>query len=325
MQRKFDAVSNRKPSVDMSILIVNWNAQELLSRCLASLEGSVGIRIETIVVDNASIDNSVAMIRANFPNVYVIANGENKGFAAANNQAAAQATGRYLLLLNPDTKIPDGSLAELIAYSDTIAQLGAVGPRVINPDGTTQRSCWRGYPGIAAALIDAFYLWKIPGLPFVRNTEISADHLRNVLEVDHILGACMLIPRDVWQEIGPLDEDYFLFLEETDWCRRAKALGKRIVYLPTAEVIHYGQHSMRQQPSRNLPHLYRSYCRFYRHGSGSNGFRMFVLKVVISLAILVRLIMWQIRGFFSHTEKQREQARDMLVGYFQVLRELPSM
>lgn len=312
-------------NIDISVVIINWNARELLKNCLDSLRRFEALQVEVIVVDNASTDDSLELLRTWFPKICLIANESNLGFAAANNQATRSARGRYLLLLNPDTKVQPGAVEKLIDFADDNKDVAVVGPRLLNPDRSVQRSCWRGYPGITAALIDAFYLWKIPGLPIVRNTEISADHLRNVLEVDHILGACMLIPRDAWQEIGPLDEGYFLFLEETDWCRRAKALGKRIIYLPTAEVIHYGQHSMRQQPARNLPHLYRSYCRFYRHGSGSNGFRMFVLKVVISLAILVRLIMWQIRGFFSHTEEQREQARDMLVGYFQVLRELPSM
>lgn len=309
----------------LSIIIINWNSKSVIARCLVSIRKTNLIPAEIIVVDNASTDGSVDLLRVEFPEVKLIVNQDNQGFAAANNQAAGLANGRYLLLLNPDTEVRPGAIESMINFADGNRNVAAVGPRLLNPDGTTQRSCWRGYPGITTALIDAFYLWKIPGLPIVRNTELSAVQLRETTDVDHILGAGMLIPRDFWEEIGPLDDRYFLFLEETEWCRRAKSSGRRIVYLPNAEVIHYGQHSMRQQPSRNLPHLYRSYCRFYRDGIRGNGFRMMILKTIISLAILVRLILWQIRGLLSPSREQRKNARNMLAGYCQVLRELPSM
>lgn len=311
--------------IDMSVIIINWNARDKLANCVYSLQKVTEIQIEIIIVDNASTDDSLSLLHSFLPNVGLITNEANVGFAAANNQAAGVASGRYLLLLNPDTEIRPGAIEKMIDFADHNRHIAAVGPRLLNPNGTIQRSAWRGFPGIWTALIDAFYLWKIPELPIVRNSELTTDQLGSTQEVDHILGACMLIPADAWEEIGPLDERYFLFLEETEWCRRAKALGKRIVYLPDAEVIHYGQHSMRQQPSQNLPHLYRSYCQFLRDGTGGNKFRMVILKAVISCAILVRLIMWKIRSLLSPSGEQRNMARKMLAGYSQVWRELPSM
>lgn len=310
---------------DVSVLIVNWNARDMLQNCLDSLQGIPETKVEVIVVDNASTDDSITLLRSYLPAIRLITNDTNLGFAAANNQAAGLANGRYLLLLNPDTEVCPGAIECMINFADAHRNLAAIGPKLLNPDGTIQRSCWRGYPGIATALIDAFYLWKAPGLPIVRNTELSADKLHDTLEVDHILGACMLIPHEVWNEIGPLDESYFLFLEETEWCRRANGTGRRIVYLPHAEVVHFGQHSMRQQPSRNLPHLYRSYCHFYRRSSRGNRVRMIVLKTIIAFAILIRLVMWRLRVLLFSPGEQRKKARDMLAGYLQVLRELPSM
>ncbi len=312
------------PEPMVSVIIVNWNAQELLFLCISSISANVDIDVEIIVVDNASTDDSVGMIRANFPDVRVLANSENKGFAAANNQAATQAKGRYLLLLNPDTEVTAGSLAELVTYCEGHDRIGVIGPRLINPDGTTQRSCWRGFPGITTALVDALYLWKLPWLPLVNRSEFSPEDLRQTRDVDHLLGACMLIRRDAWDDVGPLDEAYFLFLEETDWCRRAKQNGWRMVYYPHSSIIHHGQHSMRQQPARNLPHLYRSHCRFYRQSPNSTRFGLIILKLLIVIAIFVRYILWVMRSLASQKPPEN-QAHMMLKGYRQVLRELPSM
>lgn len=188
-----------------------------------------------------------------------------------------------------------------------------------------QRSCWRGYPGILAALIDALYLWKIPWLSLVKHSEYTPDELREIRDVDHLLGACMLIPRAVWNKVGPLDEGYFLFLEETEWCQRAQKLGLRRVYYPYASVVHYGQHSMRQQPIRNLPHLYHSYCRFYRQSRPGNWLGLIVVKLVIGLATLLRSLLWAFRYTYASQDNQRGVALSMLKGYQQVLRQLPTL
>jgi GT2 family glycosyltransferase len=319
-------VTKQTGEVTLSVVVVNWNGCDLLSRCLASLESHWReMDMEVFVIDNASTDNSVQMIADHFPNVKVIANSENRGFAAANNQAAAIANGRYLLLLNPDTEVCAGSIQELVNFADGNPDIGAVGPRLLNYDGSIQRSCWRGYPGVTAAWVDALYLWKMPWLPLARSSEVAPDELQDTLDVDHLLGACMLINRSAWDDVGPLDERYFLFLEETEWCRRAKARGWRVVYYPHAAIVHHGQHSMRQQPSRNLPYLYRSYCLFYRDSPKRTQIGLIALKLVIALTIFIRFALWAWRRVFARGESERNQARSMIRGYRQVLFELPSL
>jgi len=311
--------------VDVSILIVNWNACDLLSRCLASLRGLAGVRTEIIVVDNASVDDSVSMIRTDFPEVHLIAGNENRGFAAANNLAASKATGRYLLLLNPDTEVPPDTLAKLLTYADEHLDVGAIGPRLVNADGTMQRSCWRSYPDITSAFVEAFYLWKLSWLPLVRRSEYAQEELDAIRDVDHLLGACMLIRQTAWEVIGPLDERYFLFLEETDWCRRAKGQEWRIIYYPFVAVIHHGQHSMRQQASRSSFHFYRSYCHFYRESPHGSRTGLIALKLIIVITILIRIVLWFVRGIRSNNLSQKKQAYGMMENYCQALCEVGSL
>lgn len=310
-------------SPDVAVVIVNWNACTLLVNCLRSLIAQDGVTKQVIVVDNASTDSSVEAVRACFPEVRLLANSRNVGFAAANNQGARLATGRYLLLLNPDTELSAGSLADLVLFADAHPDAVAIGPRLLNADGSQQRSAWRGFPGLATALIDALYLWKLPWLPISRTSELTQDELRRPQSVDHLLGACILIRRAAWEGVGPLDERFFLFLEETDWCRRARAGGWQVLYTPEPSITHFGQQSMRQVPVHSLPHLYRSTCLFYRkhHAHRSGG--LMLLKVIMALAVLMRLGLWTVRYGRAKQVSSRQQAVRTLAGYTRVLRELP--
>ena len=311
-------------AVDVSVLIVNWNAREFLRPCLASLQMQSALH-NVILVDNASTDGSVESVRANFPNVHLIASEKNLGFAAGNNRAAQHSRGRYLLLLNPDTTVPPGALAKLVAYADAHPEIGALGPQLQNPDGTPQRSCWRGFPGLSMALTDALYLWKLPWLPFAQRSEYRAEELQAPRRVDHLLGACMLIRRAAWEQVGALDENYFLFLEETDWCLRAQRAGWQIVYFPDTHIVHFGQQSMRQAPSKNIPQFYASYLRFYRAQHGAKTLRAFLLKGIIAVACLIRIGMWRERARRARDAAAREVARAMTVGYRQTLSQLGTL
>jgi GT2 family glycosyltransferase len=199
-----------------------------------------------------------------------------------------------------------------------------LGPRLNHADGSFQRSCWRGFPGLGMALADALYLWKIPQLPFARQIEFNPDHLSAPIEVDHLLGACLLIRRVTWEQVGGLDEHFFLFLEETDWCYRAKQAGWRVVYDPLVSLVHLGKHSVNQNPHRNLPQFYRSYIQFYRKHFSLAPFRLGLLKTIIAAAALVRIALWQMRALRQFGPAAR-QARAMQSGYGRVLRELPGL
>ena len=318
--------------VAVSILIVNHNGGPLLARCVASLPAAAnGLAFEAIVVDNASTDDSLqqlALLPA-APGLTVIRRADNAGFAAATNQAAAAAAGDLLLLLNPDTECRPGSIRRLALYlrgqdpagPSTVA---AVGPRLFNTDGSPQRSAWRGFPGLRSALVDAFYLWKWPALPLVRRLETrlpdgASGAAAAPLDVDHLLGACILIPRSVWQAVGPLDAGYFLFLEETDWCHRARAAGGRVVLLPGAEVLHHGQHSVYQVPELSSPSYYRGYLRFARR-AGASPARLLLLRLILLLGVLIRLLLWSARLAGG----RHALARRMLRGYGAALRVLLS-
>lgn len=307
--------------IQVSVLIVNWNACRHLARCLQSLADQK-IAHEVIVLDNASTDDSVAMIRSKFPGVQLVVGDRNFGFAAGNNRAARQARGRYLLLLNPDTRVQSGALHNLVSYADAHPSIAALGPELVNPDGSHQRSCWRGFPGLRMAFADAFYLWKIGWLPFGNRSEYSVAELRAPRAVDHLLGACMLIRRAAWEVVGGLDENYFLFLEETDWCMRAQHAGWKIVYYPHARVTHFGQASMRQEPHTSIPQFYKSYLYFYRAHHGSNSPGALALKGIIAVACIIRIGMWRERAARARDAANREIARGMTIGYRQTLSEL---
>jgi len=296
----------------------------VLPACLDSLGAQrPTLPAEVWVVDNASTDDSREMVRARYPWVKLIASERNLGFAGANNLAAARAAGRYLLLLNPDTIVPEGALNALAQFAEANPQAAAVGPRLLNADGSWQRSAWRGYPGLAMALSDALYLWKLPGLPLARLSEYLPGELAQAREVDHLLGACLLIRRAAWDQVGGLDDRFFLFLEETDWCFRARQQGWRVMYTPEVSLTHLGEHSMNQNPRRNLPEFYRSYCQFYRKHAGPGRWRGGALKAIIALAALVRLGLWQWRQT-RRTGAEQAQARAMQAGYVSVLRQLAS-
>lgn len=314
-------MTGARPQV--SIIIVNYNAADVLPACLDSLKAQPPtLPSEVWVVDNASTDGSVALLRDRYAWVRLIASERNLGFAGANNLAAGRAEGDYLLLLNPDTVAPAGAVAALAQFAEANPQAAAVGPRLINADGSGQRSAWRGYPGLAMALSDALYLWKAPGLPLARLSEYQTGELTQPREVDHLLGACLLIRRAAWDKVGGLDDRFFLFLEETDWCFRARQQGWRVMYNPEVRITHLGEHSMNQNPQRNLPEFYRSYCRFYRKHAGTARWQLGLLKGIIALAALVRIGLWQWRQA-QRTGAEQAQARAMQAGYVGVLRQLP--
>ncbi len=308
---------------DVSIVIVNWNTRDLVVRCLAVLpEACHGLRYEVFLVDNASMDGSLEFVTSRFLELRVIKNTLNVGFAAANNQACREAKGRYLLLLNPDTEAQPNSIAEMVAYADGHSNIGAIGPNLLNTDGSDQRSCWRGYPGIGMAIVNSFYLWKIPWGPSSWVSEFHPRELHAPRDVDHVLGACMLIRRLAWDQVGSLDENFFLGSEETDWCYRAKKAGWRVLYYPLPKVIHHGQRSMWQQPGVMLPRMHSGICGFYRKHQRSQ-IGLAALCTVLWLGALARVALWMVRSMMTVDQGHRQVANNMTRGYVQVMRLLP--
>jgi N-acetylglucosaminyl-diphospho-decaprenol L-rhamnosyltransferase len=219
---------------DVSVVVVTHNALPWLEPCLESVRGE-----ETIVVDNASTDGTVAIVRERFPDVQVVEE-ENRGLAAGWNVGMACARGRYFLILNADAWLADGALAALVAFADEHPEAAVVGPRLLNPDGSLQRSV-RGFPTLWRLATEYFFLRKLAPRSQLLNGFYAGgfDH-DEVREAEFLMGACLLVRREAVEQVGPLDESFFLFSEETDWCYRFVAAGWKVLFFPGAECVHVG-------------------------------------------------------------------------------------
>lgn len=242
--------------VDLSIVIVSYNVREHLARCLASIRTSLvasRITAETIVVDNASTDGSQQIVQNDFQEMQLVANPRNQGFTRANNQGIAQSRGRYILLLNPDTEVMNDALGILARYLDVHPGVGAVGPKLLWPDGAVQSSR-RRFPSFGLALIESTRLQRCwPDAPGLRHF-YCLDRSNDVeQDVDWLVGACLLVRRQGFEMVGLLDERFYMYYEELDWCRRLRHAGWRIVYEPKARVVHYeGRSSGQDLPHRHI-------------------------------------------------------------------------
>jgi len=260
-----EAQVNPAAPLDLSVCIVSWNTRADLCRALASVFACRGeAAFEVIVVDNGSDDGSPEMVRREFLAAQLIANRANRGFAAGNNQALRRARGRYCLLLNSDTVVHQGALAEVVRFMDSHPDAGAVGLRVLNPDRTLQYSC-RRFPRLATGLFRKVPLGRlIPDNRWNREYLMSDWAHDTVREVDWVSGAAMGLRAQALQEVGLLDEGYYMYCEDVDWCYRARQAGWRIYYLPTAAVTHVVGRSSDQRPLRMVAEFHRSMIRFYR-------------------------------------------------------------
>jgi GT2 family glycosyltransferase len=230
-----------------SILIVNYNGHELVLRCLESIfQDAVGPDVEVIVVDNASTDGSTEAIATRFPQARLVRNDQNVGFARAVNQAMALATGDLLILLNNDAYFLPGGLPRLIAFMADHREASVVGPKVLNPDGTVQPSCFR-FPTFWDVLCESLWLNRLfPTSDFFNRSEMGGFRHNVLCEVDWVLGACMAVRRSAVDVAGGLDEHYFMYSEELDWCQAMRRAGQRIYYWPEPTIVHYGQQQRRR-------------------------------------------------------------------------------
>jgi N-acetylglucosaminyl-diphospho-decaprenol L-rhamnosyltransferase len=271
--------------VSLCIVIVSYNVRDRLRDCLRNLSGQ-----RVFVVDNASGDGSAAMARTEFPAVELIANTDNRGFAAACNQGIAASAEEFILILNPDTLATPSALQTLLDVMQADPRAGACGPRILNPDGSLQPSC-RRFPTLPRLLLDEFGLGKLfPHSKLFggyRMTWWAHDQLR---EVDQLMGAALLLRRAALEQVGPFDERFFMYFEEVDLCLRLHDAGWKVLFVPDAQVVHLGGQSARQVLTEATLYRYRSLGAFYRKHYPT--WHLAALKAAIGAAVTMRLVLY---------------------------------
>ena len=314
--------------IDLSIVVVSYNTAALLEKCLTAVYANThsAFTFEVLVVDNASSDDSVSIVQTKFPEARLIANTQNRGFAAASNQALAVAQGTYFVLLNPDTEVVGEALWQMVAFLEAEPQAAVVGPSLLYPDGSFQEGAFR-FPTLLQIFLDFFPLnWRLT------QSRVNGRYPRRLyeeprpqaFEIDFPLGACLMLRRSVTQRVGLLDDDFFMYMEEIDWCYRIKQtevpagyrpLGLRFrpgrrrpnrwkVYcLPAAKIIHYGGASTKQFREEMQVQLFKSRAYFYKKHY-SRQFQ-FAASVLTRLGLVVRFgqsYYQQLRGQINQDE-----------------------
>jgi hypothetical protein len=237
----------------ITVVIVSYNTHDILRNCLDALyRNSREIDMEVIVVDNASHDGTPDMIRAEFPMVRLIVNSMNSGFAAANNQAYAVSSGRYIVLLNPDAYLRPSSLANGIAFMDRNPLCGLCGGKIISPEGRLEPSARRFPSALSKLLTISGLSWRFSGSPVINRHEFGGFSHDRPMEVDWVPGTFTIVRREMLENIGFFDERFYLYYEETDLCLRAKKEGWKVYFIPDAEVMHIGGASSKTRTDKTF-------------------------------------------------------------------------
>jgi GT2 family glycosyltransferase len=300
----------------LSISLVNTNNKVLLRDCLKSLfEQEHGLEFETILVDNVSTDGSVEMVAAEFPQVSVIRNEKRKGFAANHNQAISASKGELVLVLNEDTIVRPGTLKTMCDFMDSHPRTGALGPKLENPDGTLQKSCYR-FPSPMRSMAENLMLVAMFPTCSWWGDYRAWDH-DTEKNVDFVSGAAILVRRQVIETTGVLDERFFIYAEETDWCYRMHKDGWNVTFIPNATIVHFGGQSSVAIKDRQFCEFNRSAGKYIRKHYGLWG--AIVMRVSMVLGALLRVPLFAMISLVQKS-KRREETVDKLHLWIRLLR-----
>jgi len=282
----------------VSVCILTYQARDYLRQCLQSLAENTALEYEVIIVDNGSQDRVAEMVEQEFPGVRLIQNQSNEGFTKPMNQAIRAGTGRYLCQLNPDTLILPGAIDRLVDFMDTHPEVGICGPKVLNRDLTLQKPCRRGESRPWAVI--SYFTGLARLFP---KSPLFGQYLMSYLDEDQthpvagVSGSCMLIRKEVVEQIGYLDELFFAYQEDADYCLRAHQVGWEVYYMPEAQIIHYGgMGGSRVEPYRSIFEWHRSYYLFYKKHYAREYFFLFnffyylLMFIKLLLALLVNFL-----------------------------------
>jgi len=285
-----------EPDIDLSVIIVNYNVKDLLRKCLQSVfDFQKDLSFEVMVIDNDSEDRSTSMVRGTFPHARLFENKRNLGFSAACNQGIRKSRGQYILLLNPDTEFTSGGIGKMIEFMDAHPQVGICGPQMIDPQGKIHFSC-RSFPSYLTAISSGQSILNrlFPHNPLSRKYLLKDQNRSQKKEVDWVSGSCLLTKREVVERIGLLDELFFMYVEDVDFCYRTKKAGFLIYYFPEVMIIHHiGKSTEKRKLLMKVEH-HRSMYHFYRKHHHPN----VLLKGTVFLGIWIRLWFTAWRSFF---------------------------
>lgn len=328
-------------TIDISIVVVNWNVRELLRRCLASIAGSDALFVEgtqtpaqnagegerhwlaeVIVVDNASTDYSVSMLAEAFPWVKAIANRQNLGFTKANNQGLAASRGRYVLFLNPDTEATPQAVSQMLAYAEGHPEVGVLGPQLRYGDGSVQSSR-RRFPTLATFFLESTVLQQRWPRNQILDRYFVLDKPDNAIsQVDWVVGACMLVRRAVLDAIGGFDEGFFMYSEELDLCHRAVDAGWQVVYFPQAVVTHHEGKSSEQVVAARHIRFHTSRVRYVHkyHGVAAAAAVRTFLLLTFAFQWTEEGVKWLAGWVIPSQRAKQAMRRERMAAYRQVLR-----
>jgi hypothetical protein len=297
----------------LSIILLSWNVRDLLRACLKSLPLAEA-QTEIIVVEAASADGSADMVRGEFPSVKLITSDENLGYTRGNNLGLRAATGRYLLILNPDTEVLAETLGRMLAYMDAHPRVGVLGPQLIFPDGSLQ-STRRRFPSLLTGFLES--TWAQPLAPRALLDHYYARDLADnaIAEVDWVVGAALLVRREAYAQVGRLDEEFFMYSEELDWCKRIKAAGWQVVYFPEARIIHHEARSSAQVPAATHIRFNTSKVHYFRKYHGALAAEL--LRGWLLAGFTVQLLLEWSKGVVRHKRTMRAERVKI---YWQVLK-----
>jgi GT2 family glycosyltransferase len=310
---RFDVPGGCETLTDLSIIIVSWNTKEYLLRCLKSVFQSENRNSwEVILVDNGSQDGSAGDAKRLFPDIHLIANETNLGFAKATNQGLKHSSGRYLLLLNPDTEVKQGAIQDLVRFMETHPDAGIAGAQLLNGDGSRQNSI-ANFPSLATELLNKSLLRRV----FPKKFPGKKKDYVGPIEVDSVIGACMVTRRETLEQIGVLDEDYFLFFEETDWCFRIKRAGWKVFHFPQAKVIHFQGRGAETKKREAKVEYFHSRYHFFRKNRGGFQWLLLLIGLMIKLGfeLLFTLIGCLLTGFLIKKWRKRLSIYAYLVAW----------
>jgi GT2 family glycosyltransferase len=303
----------------VSIIIVSWNTRELLRGCIASIYRSLHALqpddLEIWVVDNVSVDGSLEMVSSEFPEVHLIANTRNTGFAGGNNQALRLCTAPYALLLNPDTVLFTGALEQLLSFMEANPQAGAAGSRYLNPDNSLQHSAYP-FPTLSREIWRLLHLDRLKHYGVYAMESWSTEEPRRV---EVLQGASLMLRMETLDEVGYMDESYFMYTEEVDLCYRIHQAGMELFWVPQSTILHYGGQSTAQVAEKMFLCLYESKLKFFRKHYGRLSAAGY--KATLYLASLLRLLLAPIA--YLETAERKDRHLQIASNYWRMLTQLP--